>query len=132
MISCQRSLPNLKYSIKQRCFALKANRKDKHHYVNYQVFQHENVIYNHDVNICDVDDNFEAVCKLKKTDKVDYFMSQGLDYDRCYEYIHIVKYLNRCWKLKCEDDNPQKVKINQLHHISNILRFIYYFINSNV
>lgn len=144
MISIQYLSPKLPFKYnnsycKKRVIALKANKKDECDYENYQIFQHQNITYNNNVNIKDVDDHLEAVRKLRKTDKDDYFMSHGLDYDRCYEYINIVKYLNRCWKIKHShvrnDDNN---KITGKHQflvpgwtILGVIAFIYYFIKDD-
>jgi hypothetical protein len=129
--------------VKKRYIALKANENDECHYENYQVFQHQHITYNDNVNIKDVDDHLEAVHKLKKTDKDDYFMSHGLDYDRCYEYINIVKYLNRCWKvkkkrmdtMKTTDDNKQG-KQNSFFvpgwTILGVIAFIYHFVKDDL
>lgn len=122
--------------MRKRCISTQANG---HHHENYQVFQHKNITYNHDINIQDVEDHLDAVHKLKKTDKDDYFMSHGLDYDRCYEYINIVKYLNRCWIMrqtaKQNDDN----RIHRLipfippgWTILGVIAFVYYFVKDDL
>jgi hypothetical protein len=140
-INNKRLLPSATYYkkkyVKKRHIALKANEKD--HYENYQVFQHEHITYNNDVNIKDVDEHLEAAHKLKKTDKDDYFMSQGLDYDRCYEYINIVKYLNRCWKVKNDSkkiDHNKKIDLKPFFvpgwTIIGIIAFVYHFINDDL
>lgn len=127
----------------KRYIALKANGKDEFQYENYQVFQHKNIHFKNNVTIRDVDDYLEAVYKLKKTDKDDYFMSHGLDYDRCYEYINIVKYLNRCWKMKhnhMKNENEiDNNKITDKHPflipgwtILGVIAFIYYFVKDDL
>lgn len=129
--------------VRKRCIAFKANEKDDCNYENYQVFQHKNITYNNNVSIRDVDDHLEAVHKLKKTDKDDYFMSHGLDYDRCYEYINIVKYLNRCWTMKHNNMSSYKEndhnKINGKHTflvpgwtILGVIAFVYYFVKDDL
>lgn len=134
------------YKIKKRYIALKADKKDEPHYENYQVFQHQNIIYNDNVNvnISDVDDHLEATCKLKKTDKDDYFMSHGLDYDRCYEYINIVKYFNRCWEVRHFNQNTKRmtndnIKNTERHPafvagltILSVISFVYYFVKEDL
>jgi len=149
IISHKYVLPNLTLKVynnryvRKRYIGLKANENDECHYENYQVFQHQHITYNDNVNIKDVDDHLEAVHKLKKTDKDDYFMSQGLDYDRCYEYINIVKYLNRCWKvknkrmgtMKTTDDNKQS-KQNPFFvpgwTILGVIAFVYHFVKDDL
>lgn len=140
MISYQYSFPKLNYynkTVKKRWIVLKAN---ENHHENYQVFQHRDTVYNDNVNIKDVEDHLEAVHKLSKTDKDDYFMSQGLDYDRCYEYINIVKYLNRCWKTKHNPIENTKLldntKLNPFiipgWTILVVIAFIYYSVKDKL
>lgn len=134
MISNKYLSPRLKFvnrPIRKR-FIIKAHQND---YENYQIFQHKDTTYNNNVNINDVDDHLEAVSKLKKEDKDDYFMAHGLDYDRCYEYINIIKYLNRCWKLRYngslqKNDNKEsknKPIFAPLYTIIGIIAFVYYY-----
>lgn len=140
MICNQYLLPKLpsnyyNNTLNRRYTALKANKKDGHHYENYQVFQHQNITYNDDVNIKDVEDHLEAVHRLKKTDKDDYFMSHGLDYDRSYEYINIVKYLNRCFNLRNKHISyNDKLKSNPAQGctILSIFTFIYYYVKDDL
>lgn len=133
MISSKYLSPRLKICnvpIKKRSF-VKAHEND---YENYQIFQHKNIKVNNNINIHDVDDHLEAVSKLKKKDKDDYFTAHGLDYDRCYEYINIIKYLNRCWKMRYNDnlqknnniESNNKPFVIPLCVIIGVIAFVYY------
>lgn len=129
---------------KQRCSYIKAKGKDEEcDHENYQVFQHKNITYNHHVNLQDIDDHLDAVHKLKKEDKEEYFMANGLDYNRCYEYINVVKYLNRCWRTtyKNTESNKQSSKSDNKDHkkfivpgwsIIGIFAFIYYVVKDDL
>lgn len=134
------SLPRRIY--KKRCFHTKA--KEENEYENYQVFQHKDVTYNQNINIEDVDDHLQAVHKLKTEDKEDYFMSNGLDYNRCYEYINVVRFLNRCWRTSYSNTNTKtkiytkdsKNKANRFvlsgWSIVGIVAFIYYIVKDDI
>lgn len=133
--------PHLKQAIKtnrtrnnKRCFCVRAKGQDD--YENYQVFQHKHKVYDNNVNVDEVNDHLEAVHKLKKEDKDDYFMSNGLDYNRCYEYINVVKYLNRCWRTaskSVENDNNKKWNLTiPGWSIIGILAFMYYFVKDDI
>lgn len=97
---------------KKRCILIKARNKDDNYYENHQVFQHKNAVYQNVVNVEEIDDYLEAVKKMKKEDKDDYFMAHGLDYDRCCEYINVVKYQNRCWKKQYNNKHFNSQKQN--------------------
>lgn len=117
----------------RRCFHIRANGKDE--YENYQVFQHKHIVYDNNVDIKEVDEHLEVVKKLNKEDKDDYFMSNGLDYDRCYEYINVVKYLNRCLTtaskiIKNDNSKSWKIKVPGWS-IIGILAFMYYFVKDD-
>ncbi len=128
----------------KRCFHTKAKDKEEHEYEHYQVFQHKDVTYNQNINIEDVDDHLQAVYRLKREDKEDYFMSNGLDYDRCYKYINVVKFLNRCWqktpynntKNIMYNNDDSKNKANRIvlssWSIFSIVAFIYYFVKDDI
>ena len=116
---------------KKRCILIKARNKDDNYYENHQVFQHKNAVYQNDVNVEEIDDYLEAVKKMKKEDKDDYFMAYGLDYDRCFEYINVVKYQNRCWQKPYNKVNKQDI-IASGRRIFNGIVFIYYFIKNEV
>lgn len=116
---------------KKRLVLTRAKNKDNYHYENYQVFQHEHLMHNDNITIEDVDDYLEAVKKLKKEDKNDYFMAHGLDYDRCYEYVNVVRYQNRCWQKPYNKVNKQDI-IASGRRIFNGIVFIYYFIKNEV
>jgi hypothetical protein len=123
----------------RRCFYIRAKREDE--YENYCVFQHKHIVYHHhDIHTEEVDDHLEAAYKMNKEDKDDYFMSNGLDYDRCYEYINVVKYLNRC--LKTASKNVEHDSEFQDNHkwkfpfpgwsILVILGFVYHFVKDDM
>jgi hypothetical protein len=118
----------------KRCFYIKAKEKDE--YENYQVFQHKHALYNDNIHIEEVDEHLDAVQKLEKEDKDDYFMSYGLDYDRCYEYINVIKYLNRCLTTASkseERDNNKKEKFRfPGWSIIGFLAFMYYFVKDDI
>lgn len=130
-----------KVKVHQWTTNIKAKRRDydeKYEHENYQVFQHKNIIYNHDININDVDDHLEAVQKLKVADKEDYFMANGMDYTRCSEYINIVKYLNRCWHMtymtqaqKQENGSYNNKQNVARWSIIGVIAFIYYYVQDN-
>jgi hypothetical protein len=133
--------PQLKHTFKslrkrngnKRCYYVRAKGNDE--YENYQVFQHKHHVFNQSVDIEEVNDYLEAAQKLKKEDKDDYFMSNGLDYDRCYEYINVVKYLNRCLiiasKSEKQDEKKWNFKVPGLG-VLGILAFIYYFVKDDI
>ena len=112
-----------------KCNHVKATSKDE--YENYQVFQHKHIVFSQSVDVHEVDDHLEAVTKLKKEDKSDHFMSHGLDYDRCYEYINVVKYLNRCWKSSHNHEynvfNKTKF-IDPCSTVICVIAFIYHYV----
>jgi len=59
------------------------------------------------ITLQDVDDHLEAVKRLKDSDKEDYFLANGMDYNRCYEYVNVVKYMNRCYNKKAKTGTIQ-------------------------
>lgn len=109
--------------------------KGKDDYENYQVFQHKHIVYHQDIHIEEVDNHLETVYKLAKEDKDDYFMSNGLDYDRCYEYINIVKYLNRCLTVASKSDEKDNNKKEKFRlpgwSVIGVLAFIYYCVKDD-
>lgn len=59
------------------------------------------------ITLQDVDDHLAAVKRLKDCDKEDYFSAHGMDYKRCYEYVNIVKYMNRCYNKRAKTGTIQ-------------------------
>lgn len=132
-----KSQPKLHRFDGSRRFYVKAQSKDE--YENYQVFQHKHMVFDQSTDVHEVDDHLEAVVRLRKADKDDHFMSHGLDYDRCYEYINVVKYLNKCWGTPnihhhnhTHKDNKKVLPVPPGWTIICVIAFIYHFVKDDV